>query len=257
MNSTKQRAQIALLLTIRQMHQPISFNQMMELAQNGDERIPVEARHDLLACRNISVSYEWINELLETGLVRTRDGHASANARLEAVPELLKIQDLFSISLRDMLERHGDEIKVRPIFGQPAAHIGREAWATVFVAMPFREELKPIFEDHILAVTKRLGISCKRGDDFFTAGNIHQEVYSAIYHARVIIADCTGKNANVFYELGMAHALGRKAILIGQSRDDFPFDVSHIRCYEYKYTPPGMRKFERELKQTLCTELGL
>ncbi|MBK8028800.1 MAG: hypothetical protein IPK17_04670 [Chloroflexi bacterium] len=93
-------------------------------------------------------------------------------------------------------------------------------------------------------MTNALGVTCVRGDDFSTTNSIIHEVYSAIYHADLLIVDCTGKNANVFYELGMAHMMGKKAILIAQSREDFPFDIAHLRSITYTNTPEGMQKFE-------------
>jgi hypothetical protein len=132
-----------------------------------------------------------------------------------------------------------------------------DRWSKIFVAMPFLPELKPVYDDHILKVTKELGVSCKRGDDFFSGDSIMNEVWSAIYHSEVCIVDCTGRNPNVFYELGIAHTLGRKAILIAKSIDDIPFDVRHLRTIIYEYTPPGMAEFEGKLKKTLQHELNI
>ena len=66
-----------------------------------------------------------------------------------------------------------------------------------------------------------------------------------------MIADCTGRDPNVFYEIGVAHTVGKPVVLITQSADDVPFDLRAIRFIEYQYTPPGMRVFEERLKITL------
>ena len=81
------------------------------------------------------------------------------------------------------------------------------------------------------------------------------DIWNAIYDARLIIADCTNRNPNVFYEIGVAHAIGQKVILITQNKDDVPFDLRHLRFIDYEYTPRGMREFESRLKQTIQTEL--
>jgi hypothetical protein len=47
--------------------------------------------------------------------------------------------------------------------------------------------------------------------------------------SRVVICDCTGRNPNVFYEIGIAHTLGREVILITQNPEDIPFDLRHLR----------------------------
>ena len=95
-----------------------------------------------------------------------------------------------------------------------------------------------------------------QGDDFFAANSVISDVWDAINHARVLIADCTNRNPNVFYELGIAHTLGKPVILIAQSKDDIPFDVQHIRTILYDFTPRGMREFESALEATLTREIG-
>jgi hypothetical protein len=77
------------------------------------------------------------------------------------------------------------------------------------------------------------------------------DVWSAINAAKVIVADCTGRNPNVMYEIGLAHAIGRHTILISQSIDDVPFDLRHLRVIVYDYTPRGMREFEMKLAETI------
>jgi nucleoside 2-deoxyribosyltransferase len=65
--------------------------------------------------------------------------------------------------------------------------------------------------------------------------------------ASLTVADCTGRNPNVFYEIGLAHALGKPVILITQNSEDIPFDVTHIRYIQYEFTPRGMERFEQKL----------
>jgi hypothetical protein len=89
--------------------------------------------------------------------------------------------------------------------------------------MPFTSELGPIYEDHIKKVIVDLRLTVGRADDFFSAGSIVQEVWSAIKAASIIIADCTGRNPNVFYEIGISHTIGKDTILITQSIDDVLF----------------------------------
>ena len=122
--------------------------------------------------------------------------------------------------------------------------------------MPFTDELKPVYEDHVKAVTQRLGLTAVRADVFFAANSIMSDVWNAINQARILIADCTGRNPNVFYELGIAHTLGKPVILIAQSADDIPFDIRHIRTIVYNFTPRGMRDFESAVAATLETELA-
>jgi hypothetical protein len=118
-------------------------------------------------------------------------------------------------------------------------------------------DLRPIYDRHILKVTRSLNLTAKRADDFFSAHHIMSDVWEALHAARLVIADCTGRNPNAFYEIGMAHTLGRPVVLITQRGRDVPFDLQAIRYIGYKYTPPGMEDFEKRLTATLRTELNL
>jgi hypothetical protein len=126
-------------------------------------------------------------------------------------------------------------------------------WPDVFVLMPFDPVMKPVYEDHVVPVVKSLQLKIGRADDFFTNGHIMSEVWAAITRASIIIADCTKRNPNVFYEIGIAHAVGKETILIAQSMDDIPFDLRHLRVIEYRYDPRGMKQFEEALKKTITT----
>jgi hypothetical protein len=140
------------------------------------------------------------------------------------------------------------------IFGPPKRPPARSA-ADIFVLMPFAPELRPVYEDQIRRVAHALQLSVKRADDFFTTGSIVDDVWDAINAAKILIADCTGRNPNVFYELGIAHAIGKPVILITQDRDDVPVDVRHRRYIEYEFTPRGMSEFEERLANTIRTTL--
>lgn len=120
-------------------------------------------------------------------------------------------------------------------------------WPQVFVLMPFAEKFRPIFDDHIKKVIAELQLTIERADDFFSTGAIVNDIWTAINNADIIIADCTGRNPNVFYEIGIAHAVGKETILLSQSNDDIPFDLKHLRVIVYEYTPRGMKKFEAAL----------
>jgi hypothetical protein len=125
-----------------------------------------------------------------------------------------------------------------------------------FVVMPFDFSLKPIYDDHIKAVAANLNVTISRADDFFRSKAIMQDIWQAIYGAQVIIAECTGRNPNVFYKIGIAHTLGRPVVLISQDLNDVPFDLGHLRTIVYEYTPPGMKKFEDALAKTLTFEIN-
>ena len=109
------------------------------------------------------------------------------------------------------------------------------------VMMPFAAEFDRVYETLKEAVVAA-GLTCRRGDDIWDNPAIIQDVVSLIDWSRVVICDCTGRNANVFYELGIAHTLGREVILIAQSANDIPFDLRHLRYIKYHDDAEGLQK---------------
>ena len=164
-------------------------------------------------------------------------------------PEWQGIQDALGISLTSVAKLQDARAMVVIPAGFPEASQKRES--DIFVAMPFREELDRIYRDHIVRVCQQLSCSVSRADDFFGVQTVVADVLAAIRTAKIIIADCTGRNANVFYEIGLAHVLGKPVVLLSQREEDVPFDLRHIRFIKYNYNPPGMESFEKALKATL------
>ncbi len=193
-----------------------------------------------------------LRQLEEAGLVEKKVSAGSQPDTFEVAPNWHRIQATLGLSLRKLGEATSDSMVVRPYFGKP---VGFGTSLDVFVLMSFKPELRPVYEDHILNVTNSLKLVAKRADDFFGAHHIMSDVWEAINSARVIIADCTERNPNVFYEIGVAHTLGRTVILITQNGSDVPFDLQAIRYIRYEYTPRGMTIFEKSLEQTLKAEL--
>jgi hypothetical protein len=120
-----------------------------------------------------------------------------------------------------------------------------------FVLMPFAEDVRPVYDDHIRPIVKAEGLSCLRADEIVGTNLITWDVWEKINRARFIIADLTRRNPNVFYEVGIAHALGKEVILLAQSMEDVPFDLKALRCIVYHFTPRGMREMEEKLRDTI------
>ncbi|MEK6289109.1 MAG: hypothetical protein AABO57_25625 [Acidobacteriota bacterium] len=162
------------------------------------------------------------------------------------------VQAALEIGLSDIanMNREGSTV-MRPVFGPP----GEDHAHDVFVLMPFSEDLEPVYTDHILKVTDKLDLSTKRADDLYSPTFIVRDIWNSINSAKVIIADCTGRNPNVFYELGIAHTVGKSPIILTQD-DQIPFDINYVRLIKYQYTPRGMEKFEQYLERYLGYVLG-
>ena len=129
-----------------------------------------------------------------------------------------------------------------------------------FVLMPFREDLRRVYERVFKPVCEANAIRCWRVDELFQPGTITDDIIKGIIESDVIIADITDQNANVFYELGIAHATGNKTILVAQSLDSAPFDVSAYRIIRYKDTTAGLRQLttdlDRAIKSVLANSVG-
>ncbi|MCD4685886.1 MAG: cyclic nucleotide-binding domain-containing protein [Anaerolineae bacterium] len=104
------------------------------------------------------------------------------------------------------------EWMVKPVFGPPSLKM--HFMSDVLMIMPFGEKLDPVYNNHIKKVATGLGLNIKRADDFFTQEAIISEIWAAINLTKLVIADCTGRNPNVFYEMGIAHTIGKPVIVI-------------------------------------------
>jgi len=126
----------------------------------------------------------------------------------------------------------------------------------IFLLMPFRPELDEVYKDIVKPVLEDLGYKVYRADEIYSTNPIISDIWEAIQTAGIIIADMTNRNPNVFYELGLAHAIGKSVILITQSIDDVPFDLRHLRCIEYKNTVRGSTQLSNVLRKTISQDFS-
>lgn len=125
----------------------------------------------------------------------------------------------------------------------------------VAVMMPFDASFANVYQSLRSAVAE-LGLTCQRADDIWMHDHILQDIIRLICTAKVVICDLTNKNANVFYEAGIAHTLGREVILITQSADHVPFDLRHIRYIHYLGNQQGLQRLSDDVKARLRTLTG-
>lgn len=163
---------------------------------------------------------------------------------------LLEIQELLGFSITGLISKHKYKfsVEITPSFGEPDKALKTEA----FVIMPFGTHFDALYEDHITPVCSKLNLNVKRADDINRSSAIISDIWSLLYNSKIVIADCTNKNPNVFYEMGIAHTLGKEIILITQDSEDVPFDVKYLRYLKYDYTPRGMKDFETNLAKFLA-----
>lgn len=149
----------------------------------------------------------------------------------------------------------------------PGPRIGAIAWSSgtvafanarilrqlpeAFVIMQFGQPFDDLYSDVIVPACTSLGFEARRGDDIYSPGVILQDIVTGLVRATVVVAEITPVNANVFYELGYAHALGKPTILLAQRGATLPFDVSGYRCIFYDNTIGGKDVVQDNLRRHL------
>jgi hypothetical protein len=103
-----------------------------------------------------------------------------------------------------------------------------------FILMPFRPELACVYETIQKVLVLQHRMRCLRGDDIYAPGIIMSDVWTKICEAHIVVADATDRNPNVFYEMGLAHAIGKTVIILAQREEDIPFDLRHHRIVFYE-----------------------
>jgi len=169
------------------------------------------------------------------------------------VTSLSEFKEIFSASLKsaELLEEHGGKFRVIDVAQQGLAADPRDTLRKLgkavsigdndacFVVMPFALPLGDHYHLIYEPAIKKAGLKAIRADDdIFATGKIIDQVWSGINGAKVLVAELTSRNPNVFYELGLAHALHKPVVLVSANEEDVPFDVRHIRVIYYDIHDP-------------------
>lgn len=120
----------------------------------------------------------------------------------------------------------------------------------LFVLMPFARRFDAIYET-VKDTSGPCGWVCLRADDIRHTREIISVIWEEVERADCLVADLSGLNANVFYELGYAHAIRRNTILLTQNLATLPFDLRHRGVIKYRATPAGREALSRALKSHL------
>lgn len=114
-----------------------------------------------------------------------------------------------------------------------------DAGDSCFVMMPFAAPLGDYYIKIYKPAIEKAGLRPVRADaDIFGTGKIIDQIWAGINAAKVLVAELTTRNPNVFYELGLAHALEKPVVLVSSNEADIPFDLKHIRVIYYDMTDP-------------------
>ena len=143
--------------------------------------------------------------------------------------------------------------------GQQAQQKNNSAPADLcFVIMQFGGFFDTYYEKIYIPAIRATDLAPKRVDDLYRPSAIINDIWEYTNKAKVILADLTGKNSNVFYELGLAHALAKPAILVTENINDVPFDLRSLRILEYNKNLPDWstqlrENIESAIKATLAS----
>lgn len=123
-----------------------------------------------------------------------------------------------------------------------------------------RREAEGVIDAVIVPVlTKELGFE---EDNILVAhrmpnpGSINRQVISLILDADLVIANLTGLNPNVMYELAVRHAVRKPVVQICEKDTRLPFDIAEERTIKYTNDIAGVIDLQNKIKDMVCQALG-
>jgi hypothetical protein len=120
----------------------------------------------------------------------------------------------------------------------------------IFVSMPFDKQYYGTYSI-IQEVASELGLNCKRSDEMFAPGSIMKQVENSLEQSRIIIADLTDKNPNVYFEVGISDSKGKSIILLGRDETDLARSLAGNRVILYDDAPSGLRELKTNLRKQI------
>jgi hypothetical protein len=172
-----------------------------------------------------------------------------------------------SLEAAQLLQKHGEKTRVVDVSADEAPtsvpsdrikKLGKAASVSTgdscFVMQPFAAPLGDYYERIYKPAIEKAGLTPIRADaDIFGTGKIIDQVWHGINAAKVLVAELTSRNPNVFCELGLAHALKKPVVLVSSREEDVPFDLQHIRVIYYDVNDPfwGTKLIEKVAENIL------
>jgi hypothetical protein len=168
---------------------------------------------------------------------------------------------------------HGGSVIVKPIFKEKPPLLAKQDLCGVL--MPFDRPFEKIFNETLKPSLENVGFTVKKADNIFfreeestsiSTGaytssltpadrfsnpriiSVMERIWLLINQSRLLVADVTGKNANVFYELGIAHTIGKDVIVISQEQKDIPFDIQYMPFIIYGKDKEGQEKLRQDIE---------
>ena len=151
-------------------------------------------------------------------------------------------------ALQNVYAKRTSKMIVKPIFRSREYIVDPQK---VFTLMPFTEDWSDVvWQEHIRPTIEKCDMHAVRADDLY-GHDIMEDIWTGICSSRFVIAEITGRNSNVFYELGIAHTVGKPVILLTQNVTDIPFDLNRYRHIVYEKSPEGYERLKLALEGTI------
>ena len=110
---------------------------------------------------------------------------------------------------------------------------------SAFVIMPFREPFVALFSAAIAPALEEHGLTPQLAPNIEESRDVMSNIYRGLWQSRLVVADLTGLNFNVLYELGLAFTLNKQVILLSQNVESLPFDLRRDKVLIYADSVPG------------------
>ncbi len=218
----------------------VAIRQLMRMYIEGQERSRYDDEKHEAILSELRASYEHRIADLAREMVATRARWEDANHLLvTGQRNQPAIDSKSAVDVDVFLKPYG--IRAHEIESDPNK---------IFVLTPFAPEERAVF-DAIADVCSDVGFNVARGDEYRAEGDILPQIIEGIVAARIVIANISSRNPNVFFELGIAMALGKPTLLLSDTLSEVPFDLQSRRIIVFKDLMDLRGKLTTALLQTV------
>jgi nucleoside 2-deoxyribosyltransferase len=133
-----------------------------------------------------------------------------------------------------------------------AQHNEEHRSRTIFVAMPFKDEYRPVYEA-IKESARLLNVAVVQVGEQHFAGSIISQIVNSIEATDLLVAIVSEENGNVYYEIGLAHCQAKPVVLLTSDVNALKFDLRDHRAIIYD--PKRPEDIVKELAQTISNAI--
>lgn len=165
----------------------------------------------------------------------------------ESLQEILgQVDENSTLSLRDSRPEAFEDLEMlvvkKAVEYAGGAQILEASSRLCFVMMPFGDEFESVYRELISPAVLDAGLKLWRVKQISAPGAGVEQVRASIRQARLCVADITGGNPNVLYEMEYAQALDKPLVLLARAIDNVPLDLRHLRILVYGDAPSESRQ---------------